>query len=56
VAAAVFRAVWTDDRARLANMLASVTGMRSGEILALGFRILGVTACMYEARGTGKTA
>jgi integrase len=46
MAAAAFRAVWKDDRAKLANMLASVTGMRSGEIQALRFQDLG-SDCIY---------
>jgi integrase len=46
VAAAAFRANWEDDRAKLANMLAAVTGMRNGEILALRFQDLG-TDCIY---------
>jgi hypothetical protein len=46
MAAAAFRAVWKDDRAKLANMLASVTGMRSGEIMALRFQDLG-SDCIY---------
>jgi len=45
-AAAVFRAVWKDERARLANMLAAVTGMRRGEIKALRFKDIG-TDCLY---------
>ena len=45
-AAAVFRTVWNDDRAKLANMLASVTGMRNGEILALRLQDLGAD-CIY---------
>jgi len=45
-AAAVFRAVWNDDRAKLANMLAAVTGMRNGEILALRLKDLGAD-CIY---------
>jgi integrase len=45
-AAAAFRAVWKDDRAKLANMLAAVTGMRSGEILALRFQDIGPD-CLY---------
>ena len=40
-AAAAFRVTWNDNRAKLANMLASVTGMRSGEILALRFQDIG---------------
>ena len=46
VAAAFFRAPWKDERAKLANMLASVTGMRAGEIQALRFQDLG-TDCLY---------
>jgi integrase len=46
VAAAVFRAVWEDDRVKLANMLAAVTGMRNGEIIALQFQDLGAD-CIY---------
>jgi len=46
LAAAAFRAVWKDDRVKLGNMLASVTGMRSGEILALRFKDLG-SDCLY---------
>ena len=45
-AAAAFRVTWIDDRAKLANMLASVTGMRSGEILALRFQDIG-RDCLY---------
>ena len=45
-AAAAFRTAWKEDRAKLANMLASVTGMRSGEILALRFQDLGAD-CLY---------
>jgi integrase len=41
VAAALFRAEWYDERAKLGNMLAAVTGMRNGEILALRFQDLG---------------
>jgi integrase len=46
VVAAAFRTVWKDDRAKIANMLASVTGMRSGEIMALRFKDLG-SDCIY---------
>jgi integrase len=45
-AAALFRTVWDDGRTKLANMLASVTGMRSGEILALRFQDIGAD-CLY---------
>jgi len=46
VAAAVFRAAWYDERSKLGNMLAAVTGMRNGEILALRFQDLGPD-CLY---------
>jgi integrase len=45
-AAAAFRAGWEDNRAKLANMLAAVTGMRCGEIQALRFQDLGPD-CVY---------
>jgi integrase len=46
VAAALFKTHWTDGRAKLANMLASVTGMRSGEIIALRYKDIGPD-CLY---------
>jgi len=46
VAAAIFRTAWVDERAKLANMLAAVTGMRSGEIIALRYKDLG-SDCLY---------
>jgi integrase len=52
--AAAFRVTWLDDRAKLANMLASVTGMRSGEILALRFQDIGHD-CLY-VRGSWNRA
>jgi integrase len=45
-AATAFRVVWKDERAKVANMLASVTGMRSGEILALRLQDIGKD-CIY---------
>jgi integrase len=45
-ATAAFRADWPDERAKLANMLAAVTGMRQGEILALRLQDLGPD-CLY---------
>jgi integrase len=45
-AAAVFRAEWKDERAKLANEIAAVTGMRAGEIQALRFQDLGPD-CLY---------
>ena len=44
--AALFRTMWSNERAKVASMLASVTGMRSGEILALRVQDLG-TDCIY---------
>jgi integrase len=44
--AALFRADWKDERAKIANMLACVTGMRSGEVLALRAQDLGPD-CLY---------
>ncbi len=54
VVAAIFRTEWEDNRAKLANMLAAVTGMRSGEILALRFQDLG-SDCLY-VRGSWNRA
>jgi integrase len=45
-ATAAFRVDWQDERAKLANMLAAVTGMRQGEILALRLQDLGPD-CLY---------
>jgi integrase len=45
-AAAVFKVEWKDNRARLANMLAMVTGMRAGEIQGLRIQDLG-NDCLY---------
>jgi len=44
--AALFKIEWTNKKAKLANMLASITGMRSGEILALRYKDLGPD-CLY---------
>jgi len=41
LAAAVFKANWYDERARLGNMVAAVTGMRNGEFLGLKFKDIG---------------
>jgi len=46
LARALFEAVWKDDRSRLANMLAMVTGMRAGEIQGLRMQDLGQD-CLY---------
>jgi integrase len=45
-AAAAFRVAWIDQRVKVANMLAAVTGMRSGEILALRLQDIG-RDCVY---------
>jgi integrase len=44
--AAVFKTQWTDERTRLANMLAAVTGLRAGEIQGLRVQDLGQD-CLY---------
>ena len=49
-AAEVFQVAWHNERARLANLLSAVTGMRCGEIQALRFKDLG-RDCLY-ARGS----
>jgi len=46
LAAVVFRVPWNDERARLANMLAMVAGMRAGEIQGLRVQDLGKD-CLY---------
>jgi integrase len=46
IAEALFNAEWKDERARLANMLAAVTGLRSGEIRGLRVQDLGED-CLY---------
>jgi integrase len=46
LAAAIFRVSWNDERARLANMLAMVTGIRAGEIQGLRVQDLGKD-CLY---------
>jgi integrase len=45
-AAAVFRVQWQDERTRIANMLAMVTGLRAGEIQGLRVQDLGKD-CLY---------
>jgi hypothetical protein len=49
VAAAAFKVQWKDDRAKLGNILASVTGMRAGEIMALQVQ----DSRQLRARGKG---
>jgi integrase len=46
VVEAVFKVDWADERAKLANMLAAVTGLRSGEIRGLRVQDLGED-CLY---------
>jgi integrase len=46
LAAAIFKVDWTDERAKLSNMLAMVTGMRAGEIQGLRVQDLGKD-CLY---------
>jgi integrase len=45
-AAAVFRAEWQDERARLASLLSAVTGLRAGEIQGLRVQDMG-RDCLY---------
>jgi integrase len=52
--AAVFRATWSNNKVKLANMLAAVTGMRSGEILALRLQDLGPD-CLYVRSSWNKS-
>jgi len=42
LASAVFKANWYDERSRLGNMIAAVTGMRNGEFLGLKFKDIGL--------------
>jgi integrase len=46
VAEALFRIEWLERRAKIANLLTAVTGMRQGEILALRVQDLGPD-CLY---------
>jgi integrase len=46
IAQAIFCLEWPDERARLANMLAAVTGLRAGEIQGLRVQDLG-KECLY---------
>jgi integrase len=41
IAGAVFRVEWEDEKARLANLLSAVTGLRAGEIRGLQFKDVG---------------
>ena len=52
-AAATFRAGWKDERVKLANMLAAVTGMRQGEIRALRLQDIGPD-CLYVRGAWGR--
>ncbi len=53
VAAEAFKVDWIDDRIKIANMLASVTGMRNGEIVALRFQDIGAD-CLYVQHSWNK--
>ena len=53
LAAAIFKVQWKDERARLANMLAMVTGMRAGEIQGLRIQDLGKD-CLYIRHSWGR--
>ena len=53
-AASAFRVAWKDDRVKLANMLACVTGMRSGEVLALRAQDLGLDCLYVDGSWNGK--
>jgi integrase len=46
IAQAIFYLEWPDERAKLANMLAAVTGLRAGEIQGLRVQDLG-KECLY---------
>ena len=46
VAGAIFKIEWNEERAKIANLLASITGMRSGEIMALKLKDIGAD-CLY---------
>jgi len=52
-AAAIFRVDWKDERAKLANILTAVTGMRQGEIRALRLQDLGPD-CLYVRGSWGR--
>ena len=52
-AAAVFRTPWKNERAYFGNILASVTGMRCGEIQALRLQDLG-SDCLYVSGSWNK--
>ena len=52
-AVAIFRAEWKNERAMLGNLLASVTGMRCGEIQGLRFQDLGQD-CLYVSGSWNK--
>jgi integrase len=51
LAKALFTTNWIDERARLANMLAMVTGMRAGEIQGLRVRDSGNFLCLFLNTG-----
>jgi len=53
IAAAIFRNNWNNERAKIGNMLASVTGLRCGEIQALRFQDIGPD-CIYVGHSWNK--
>jgi len=53
-AAAAFRVDWKDEKVKLANMLAAVTGMRQGEILALRMQDIGPD-CLFVRGAWNRT-
>ena len=55
IAKSLFTKTWIDDRARLANMLAMVTGMRAGELQGLRLQDMEVIVFMYTIHGILKT-
>jgi integrase len=46
VAGAIFKIDWSEERAKIANLLSSITGMRSGEVMALKVKDIGAD-CLY---------
>jgi len=53
VVAAMFRLTWENERAKLGNLLAAISGMRCGEIQALRFQDLGPD-CLYVSNSWNK--
>ena len=46
ITADIFKIEWKDEMAKIANMLAAVTGMRNGEIIGLRYKDIGAD-CLY---------